>query len=113
MTHPEIEKRVAAGAKLLDEKHPGWRAKIKPAMLNMRSCQYCVLGQLLGMFGERSSVELLVGPVEHVNNQFLVACVQHGFGIGLGEHYPEGCTKPRECFDALQAEWLRVLAPAA
>lgn len=109
MTHPVIAERVAAGAKLLDDKLPGWRARIKPDMLNMSSCHYCILGQLLGMFGERSSVELLVGPVEHVNLYFLEACVKHGFGIGLEEHRPDGLAGPKDCFDALQAEWIRVL----
>lgn len=41
---------VERGAKLLDEKHPGWAAKIDTSILNIRFSDRCILGQLYGWF---------------------------------------------------------------
>ena len=49
------KERVQAGAKLLDEQHPGWHNKIDIATLNIGSCFRCILGQLYGEFSEGAS----------------------------------------------------------
>ncbi len=41
-----IQERVERGAKLLDEKRPGWWKKIDLDLLRLSSCFRCVLGQL-------------------------------------------------------------------
>lgn len=41
---------VAAGAKLLDEKRPGWYDDIDIEGLNLIHCGECILGQLFGWF---------------------------------------------------------------
>lgn len=45
-TNAEIEARVERGARLLDEKNPGWAWDINLDKLDMSSCYRCVLGQL-------------------------------------------------------------------
>lgn len=44
--------RVSAGAKWLDEHHPGWVDKIDLESLDLNDCAECVLGQLFGDFHE-------------------------------------------------------------
>ncbi len=41
-----VSRQVARGAALLDEKIPGWAARIDLARLQMNSCHACVVGQL-------------------------------------------------------------------
>ncbi len=43
-----IARRVARGAALLDEKRPGWDARIDLAGLDLEDCELCVVGQLFG-----------------------------------------------------------------
>jgi hypothetical protein len=51
--------QVAKGAKLLDEKVPGWSEKINTKKLAMRSNTNCILGQLAKAadFGKESAIE--------------------------------------------------------
>jgi hypothetical protein len=41
-----IAERVARGAALLDEKQPGWWQRIYPDIIDIDSCERCVLGQV-------------------------------------------------------------------
>jgi hypothetical protein len=41
-----IVERVQNGAKWLDENHPGWASRIDVSVLDIGSCDSCVLGQL-------------------------------------------------------------------
>lgn len=70
--------RVARGAKLLDEKAPGWHYLIQLDELKMSSCHTCILGQLFGPAFE--------------------ACVLEDSGIPpfveFGNGYREGCYSP-------------------
>jgi hypothetical protein len=45
-----IAARVQRGAMLLDNKYPGWAARVNPEMLRMSDCGQCVLGQLFGHY---------------------------------------------------------------
>lgn len=45
----EDMKAIRRGARLLDEKVPGWREHIEPAALKMGVCQKCIVGQALGL----------------------------------------------------------------
>jgi hypothetical protein len=47
-TTDTLRERVERGAKLLDEKDPGWAAKILIPALHMDDCRLCVLGQAFG-----------------------------------------------------------------
>lgn len=44
------EQRVAAGVTLLDERNPGWYAKIDLTKLNLQDGSYCILGQLYRVY---------------------------------------------------------------
>ena len=46
-----IAERVAKGAAFLDEREPGWDARIDLDTLDLGSSHCCVLGQLHGGFG--------------------------------------------------------------
>lgn len=43
---------VQRGAAFLDERLPGWRDRVNPDTLKMESSCDCVLGQVLGSYGE-------------------------------------------------------------
>lgn len=54
-----IEQRVAKGAAWLDEKYPGWWAKVDIATLAVSSCRKCVLAQVYDRLipeGERGQI---------------------------------------------------------
>ena len=61
----ELSGPVAAGAKLLDTVHPGWRAKVDPDTLDMAWFAHCVLGQLYGTYGKGLSAIGYPNPEEH------------------------------------------------
>jgi hypothetical protein len=48
-----LEKRVNRGIDWLDENIEGWRDKIKIEKLDIGSARDCILGQLLGSYGEK------------------------------------------------------------
>ncbi len=54
-----IRERVEAGAKLLDEKVPGWREKIDLDSLDVGNHSSCILGQLYGEYS--AGMRLLLG----------------------------------------------------
>jgi hypothetical protein len=43
---PEAEERVMQGARLLDERTPGWERKIELEFLDMGDVHCCILGQV-------------------------------------------------------------------
>jgi hypothetical protein len=88
-----IRDRVARGAALLDEKRPGWDARVDLAVLDLASCRQCVVGQL---FGE-----------EFGNWPYLAGLQALGIPLGAGRH---GFDALDEQFPALTAEWRRVIA---
>lgn len=47
-----LDPRVERGAALLDEKVPGWAARVDVDTLALFDCTFCVLGQLFGDFGD-------------------------------------------------------------
>ena len=54
-----IEDRVQRGAELLDQLNPGWAERITVPLLQMKSFQCCVLGQLYdGYIDGRDSIGL-------------------------------------------------------
>lgn len=46
----KLTDRYERGARLLDRRCPGWYERIDITKLDMKSGQYCVLGQLFGSF---------------------------------------------------------------
>ena len=46
-----MNENVARGIELLDQKMPGWAAKIDLDILRMSSCHVCILGQLYTEYG--------------------------------------------------------------
>lgn len=75
---------VAAGAAWLDERVPGWWQRINLDALRMKSCEWCVLGQVFGHFDEAPRAGRLSG--------------QLGFG------FPEVSTED-PLWDALDETW--------
>lgn len=51
-TTPDYGPQVQRGMELLDEKNPGWLAKIKLELLNVGDSDFCVLAQAYGDYGE-------------------------------------------------------------
>lgn len=45
-----LAKRVAAGAKYLDEVQPDWYTKVNPSQLDMMDGRQCVAGQVFGNY---------------------------------------------------------------
>ena len=48
LTVEQLWPRVEKGVALLHEKRPGWYRRVDVGTLDLRSCPYCVLGQLGG-----------------------------------------------------------------
>lgn len=83
----DLQQRVSRGAKLLDEKMPGWFEKIDLGKLCMSDGTVCVLGQLWGkgkpgMFG-RAIADLGLNRIGGVS-----AAERHGF-CAKDEDYPQ------------------------
>ncbi len=65
-----IEERVAKGAALLDEKRPGWAARINRDTLRISSRCGCILGQEFGSY-DAGEMGLFAGTFE--------SSAEHGF----------------------------------
>ncbi len=87
-----IAARVARGAALLDEKRPGWDARIDLAVLDLESCRQCVVGQLFGP--------------EYGHDPFGWGLAVLGIPVEAGRH---GFDTFGEDFADLTAEWRRVV----
>jgi hypothetical protein len=100
----DVEERVAKGAALLDEREPGWDARIDLGRLALTDCGDCVLGQLdsqRAIRGEAAAETAGRGPywtaLAALGLTELDAAA-HGFDSSkLGEA------------DLLDAEWRRVI----
>jgi hypothetical protein len=95
-----VAERVARGAALLDEKMPGWIERVNVEWLDIASCYFCVLGQVLDD-GTRASTDDLDSPYSagikalDIDREYH-GTVWHGFdGIHI---------------DALNAAWRRLVA---
>lgn len=42
--------RVRRGMRLLDERAPGWRERVRPEQLRIETVHHCVLGQVYGNY---------------------------------------------------------------
>ena len=84
VTAGQLAERVAAGAALLDERAPGWRAKIDTAVLDLDSDERCILGQVFG--GYVAGLESLGG----------CRAVPHGFCV----EYPPDCAVVKQLTQA-------------
>jgi hypothetical protein len=100
-----IRDRVARGAALLDEKRPGWDARVDLAVLDLGDCRRCVVGQLFGPEYEH----------EHERDWGVYGWGLDMLGLNAArfEEYAHGFDIEdfggRE-FAALTAEWRRVIA---
>jgi hypothetical protein len=45
-----LEEKAAFGARELDEKRPGWYREIELSVLDMHRAQFCIVGQLTGVY---------------------------------------------------------------
>lgn len=92
-----VAERVAAGAALLDEKMPGWHARIRLPELNLGSECQCVLGQVYGHY--LTGLKALWPEREFESR----AC---GF---MWLYDPETGDEDADDIEALDAEWRRVI----
>lgn len=61
----DLCERIESGAALLDRLCPDWFRRIDLARLDMKSCTFCILGQLYGSYGKGQSplgIQYLGGP---------------------------------------------------
>lgn len=52
MSRSRFSEAVQAGMEILDENTPGWESRIDPEILNLGSCQFCILGQIYGDYNK-------------------------------------------------------------
>jgi hypothetical protein len=97
----DSDARVAAGGRLLDQRCPGWAARIDGGTLDLADAGYCVLGQLYGDFYAGAEA-LNLSPAR---------CMDLGFAscVSLGEGFFPA-TRRRIEYAALTRAWLRELA---
>lgn len=63
-----VRSRIERGARLLDERRPGWHQEINLDTLNLNSYHNCVLGQLYGRY-DRGALRLgLISVSEFISN---------------------------------------------
>lgn len=91
---PNVEK----GAAFLDERAPGWLARVNVADLDLGSCFACVLGQLGGDY--RDETRRLGMNLEDA--------IQCGFNVPEDEN----ALKERLQYEALTDEWRKYIAAA-
>lgn len=72
-------KAASVGARLLDEKHPGWAGEVDLDKLDMRHGNRCVLGLVYGSYENGLRVLGLSGDRETTNT--------HGFHAFHGRSY--------------------------
>lgn len=88
-----IQKRVARGVALLDERVPGWEKRIDLKELKMQDCFQCMLGQLYGDFGY---------GIFRLKLKDLETDIDHGFNLDIDSIEADD-------FQLLQQEWTRVI----
>jgi hypothetical protein len=94
----QYEQEVKRGAKLLDEKVPGWREKIALEKLNLQFADCCILGQTFGNAYEDVVKETLGFECISPEGRY------HGFDVGDGEYL----TSP--LYDVLTESWKEFLS---
>jgi hypothetical protein len=92
--HGTPDERAARGAKLLDEKRPGWADRIDPETFDVRSVWHCAACQATGDAWFSEAMGILLGPDNTAVKRYL-----HGFSIN-----------DRVDSEALQAAWLAEIA---
>lgn len=95
MTIDEARERVVRGAALLDAKQPGWREKVDPETLQMRSECGCVLGQVFG--------EYVDGLLQVFTRKMDQPQWRYGFNVQWSPN------RHQADFDRLQDAWLELL----
>ena len=103
----DLRTRIERGAKLLDERAPGWRERIDLDRLDMGGCFDCVLGQLFGGYSTGADALGLHLPTDS----------SLGFDVDAMEQYPRrrptGVTSwRREAHNRLTAAWREFLTEA-
>lgn len=88
----DLASRVDAGARLLDEKRPGWHREIAMDVIAMKDCDKCILGQVYGGF-EIGLAELF-GDADGWESED----IDHGFNAG-------SIFKMTQEFDSLADLW--------
>jgi hypothetical protein len=117
MSVETIPARVARGAALLDEKLPGWIERIDLDELDLANCFGCVLGQTF--FNEWDEAEYTIhaectpydfGASElfDIEASYASVMLAREPGVYGFTGVPEETDKER-AFDALTAEWKRVI----
>lgn len=89
----KYQARVEKGIELLDGINPGWRNGVNLNLLDMGSCEFCILGQVYGGYTEGIAALLLLWAAD----DFL-----YGFDAA-----PVAGARPR--YGGLLQEWLRQL----
>lgn len=103
-TLPELARRVAAGARLLDRHQPGWDHRVDPDTLDAEDVGRCVLGQLFGGY-EQGLDELAACRCDDVatyHRDPVAWAAVHGFDLDV--------TEPRAAFRELTSAWRAELA---
>ncbi|WP_420454258.1 hypothetical protein [Rubrivirga sp.] len=71
LTPDAARSRAARGADLLDDRDPGWAARVDPGTLSLADGQACVLGQLWGDYrhglGRARVIDLSSAPTRFVS----------------------------------------------
>ena len=93
-----LSRRVTKGARLLDEKRPGWADEIDVESLDLSNDCQCVLGQLHGYF---TTGVLRLWPERYIDA--CSAAAGHGFNGDYGQ-------AKREEDALLTAAWKRRIA---
>jgi hypothetical protein len=96
LSNEEIERRVAKGAALLDEKVLDWPLRVNPSRLAMSTCYACVLGQL------DLNGELFLGGLD-----FLELKPGEAAEYGFSSPFVKRLSPPRGFWGKLGTAWKR------
>ena len=102
LTHAQLAELAAAaqnGGLLMDEKKPGWAARVNPDTLNIRDMNHCVVGQ--SMRGFRYFGVSYVDKLRRLGIT-LQDTPRYGFAVWLHNH--------PEAWDALADAWRQEIA---
>jgi hypothetical protein len=97
ITTTDAERRVAAGAALLDTARPGWPALVDLNVLDIADWRSCILGQLYGRY--TGAARVLFDRTDIIDS-----AVAHGFDTGRFSA-PEDETET----SALTAAWRKLI----
>jgi len=97
MSIQKTNKRAARGAKLLDEKRPGWHRIINRDILDIQDPEYCVLGQ---QDGYNDMIEEFFGDLhcQEARREY----TRHGFDLSVKAYNSEDSDLR---FDMLNLAW--------